>query len=629
MKKKLLFLVPVLLGMLLSACNSGGGSTNPPSDEPGGVSDPIKTQYTITFKDETGNTLESKKWDEGVVPYYSYNKVDTAEWDYTFQGWATSQNGTPLESLPIVTENATYYAQISKVKNQYTITFESNGGSSVAPITKDYGTEIAEPAKPTKNDYKFVRWTTDSEGTKAFSWPHTLVDNVKLYAQWNEKVSIKSYLQTLLQVVGHDPYSYIPDTMQPENSDNHVTASQVNYNFNNFTSVNNIKYGGHGEQWHMVLENIEESERFYSVLSVGEAAINASVALFNNYLDNNPEDTASHSLNETTYTAKLDFHNDLLAYTIQYKTNLNIPFFGEIMPQIDMTYNIKTLEKSVRIQLTENNAMRYVVTDNMYIFALEYGVETVSRKAYFQISRDKDENVAGHIYEFVQYKDKDLVPACADFYINDEYTSVVGNKASGLVGFKGYINELYETEQGKLLGYEVRETLSVLGVSGQYNTLWFNLDSISGITNVKAVENENNTGTYTNENPHDIYLNNSVSVFEPTYNKKLGVNTSRKYDVEFRKQYFYGYNEGQFTTYETKIPMMFIQADNDKDTNFSDFPADILSKSGINASVNLATKYLDKIQSDYATLIDIFIEHKDTVTSDTIDSYIGDAIVIA
>ena len=74
---------------------------------------------------------------------------------------------------------------------------------------------------------------------------------------------------------------------------------------------------------------------------------------------------------------------------------------------------------------------------------------------------------------------------------------------------------------------------------------------------------------------------------------------------------------------------MFIQANNDKDTNYSDFPADILSKSGINASVNLATKHLNKIQSDYATLIDVFIEHKDTVTSDTIDSYIGDAIVIA
>ncbi len=632
MKKKLIFLAPALLGMLLSGCGGGGGDATTTEStirdsESSTASDVSKVQFTITFKDEIGNTLESKKWDEGAVPSYTYNKADTVEWDYTVEGWATSQGGQVI-TVPAVSADATYYAVVSRVKQKYTITFESNGGSKVSSITADYGTSINEPDKPTKDGYRFVAWSTDTAGTNKVTWPLTLTKNEKFYANWNEKVDIKTYLQTLMQVVGHDPYSYIPKTMQAENSSNHVTANQVNYNFNNFTNVSDIKYGGHGEQWHMVLNNINESERFYSVLSIGETAINASVALFNNYLDTNPNDTASHTLSETTYTAKLDFSNGLLAYIIQYKTNLTIPFFGEVMPQIDMTYDIKTLEKTVRIQLTDNNAMKYVVTDNMYVFAIEYGVETVSRKAYFQISKDKNDNVAGHIYEFVQYKDKDLVSACADFYINDEYTSVVGNKASGLVDFKGYINELYETGKGKLLGYEVRETLTILGISGQYNTLWFNLNNISGINNVKAVENENNTGTYTNKNPHDIYLNNSTKIFEPTYNKKLGVQTSRKYDVELRKQYFYGYNEGEFTEYETSIPMMFIQADNDKDTNFTDFPADILSKSGIAASVNLANKYINKIQEDYASLIDIFIANKDTVTGESIESYIGGAVEI-
>ena len=289
-----------------------------------------------------------------------------------------------------------------------------------------------------------------------------------------------------------------------------------------------------------------------------------------------------------------------------------------------MTYDISTLIKTVRIQLNENNAMKYTVLDNSYAFAIEYGVEAVSRKAYFQLNKDEDSGaVNGHIYEFIKYKDKDMVPSCADFYIRDDYTSVVGNKARGLIGFSGYINELYETNKGKLLGYEVRETLSIAGVSGQYNTLWFNLNNISGIKSVKAIENENNTGTYANKNPHNIYLNGSSSIFEPTYNSKLGIKTSRKYDVEFRKQYFYSKNEDTITEYECNIPMMFIQADNDKDTNFSDFPNDILSTSKIEASVNLAKTHIDKIQSDYATLIDVFIENKDIVTGETIENYIG------
>ena len=640
MKNLKFLLIPALIGLLATGCGgkdkfaadngdnqqSGSGSQQGGEQQQGGNEQ--VTQYTITFKDENDNLLESKQWDEGTAPSYNYTKDDTAEWDYTVEGWALSLGGEVI-TVPAVSSDTTYYAVVSKVKQRYTITFISRGDTEVTAITQDYGTEVSKPTDPEKANHSFVAWSYDEGGTEIVSWPLTLVRNETLYGNWNEIINIKSYLQTLMAIVGHDPYSYIPETMQPENSENHVAAASVNYDFTTFNNVSNIRYGGFGEQWHMVIENIKESERFYSVLSLGEAAMNASVALFNNYLDNNPGTTADHTLNETTYTAKIDFHAGVLSYTIQYKTNLNIPFFGEVMPQVDMTYNIATLEKAVRIQLSENNAMRYVVTDDSYVFAIEYGVTSVSRKAYFQINRLQDESIQGHIYEFVQYKDKDLVPSCADFYIDDTYTSVVGNKASGMPGFTGYINELYKTDEGKLLGYEVREEFTKWGISATYHTLWFNLNNITGINSVKAIPTgEISTGLGA-DNPHNIYLNGSESIFVPSYNKKLLVNTSRKYDVEMRKQFFYGIQTGEIVEYEVEIPMMFIQADHDSYTNFSDFHNDMEDVSGItNASVNLSSTYLDKIQSDYATLIDVFIANKGNVTGLTITTYIGSAAVI-
>ena len=590
----------------------------------------VKQKYDVKFFDENGTQLNSIKYSYGDTPSYTYNKQDTQEWDYTVLGWASTPTGDVLSSLPAVTGNASYYAKVNAVKQRYTITFLSRGGSTVNPITEDYGTSIPEPTKPTRDNYRFSGWSTDEAGNNGVSWPFTLTKNETFYANWNEKVDIKAYLASLMGALEMDPNSYLPDAMKPEYSANHVTnPSQVNYDFNNFTNVSSIKYGGFGEQWNMVLENMAESERFYSVLTLGETLINTSVALFNNYLDNNPSDTASHTLRETEYTAKLDFADNILSYTIQYKTGWTIPFFGEVLPQIDMKYNVTTQEKEVRIQLSENNAMKYTVRGDVYKFYLAYGVSTVSRKAYCELARYDDVTVEGHIYEFVQFKDKDLMPAVVDFYIGETYTTVVGNKAGGLVGFKGYINELYKTSEGKLLGYEVRETLTILGISGTYNTLWFNLNNIKNITSVKAVENDNNTGTYSNKNPHDIYLNGSSSKFEPTYNTKpLIGNTSRKYDVELRRQYFYGYNSSELVKYETSIPMMFIQADNDKDTNFTDFPADILSKSGIEASVTLATAYLQKIQSDYAYYIDVLIGHESSFDGDWISYQLGSAVVI-
>jgi len=590
-----------------------------------------KKTYQISFYDENDTLLTQTAVAYGAKPSNSYaGPTDTAEWDYTFSGWASVSGGEVLDTLPNVEGSASYYAIVHEVKQRYTVTFVTNGGSSVAQIENEYGASISKPTNPTKDGHNFVAWSYDSNGAQEVSWPLTLIHNEILYANWNETIDIKSYLQSLMSVVEQDPYSYIPESMRPTNSANHVAAEDVDYDFDNFTNVSSIKYGGYGEQWHMVIENIEESERFYSVLSLCETAINASVVLFNNYLDNNPSDTASHSLNETEYTAELDFSDGVLTYILAYKTNLTIPFLGEVLPQIAMTYNISTFERAVRIQLTENNAMKYIVQNDSYIFALEYGVESVSRKAYFSIEESDDNTITGHIYEYVQFKDKDLMPSCADFYIDDTYTSVVGNKASGMPGFAGYINELYKTDEAKLLGYEVRETFEKWGFEQTYNSLFFNLNNISGINNIKAIKNDNSTFGLGANNNHDIYLNNSSSIFEPTFNSVLfvPVSTSRKYDIELRKQYFYGYVDDELSKYETSIPMMFIQADNDIDTNFSDFPDEILSKSGIAANVTLSQTYLDKIQADYDELIDIFIENLGTVTGEAIENFVGDAIVI-
>ena len=440
----------------------------------------------------------------------------------------------------------------------------------------------------------------------------------------NERVDIKGYLQDLVADLEQDPYSFIPDTMRPDEADK-VTEQQVTYDFTTFNNVSSIKYGGYGEQWHMVIENINQSEEFYKVNTLGSEIITASNVLVYAFLDDYYDGTVSHTFSsDARFTAKLNFDGSLLTYTIQFISGINVPLFGSVTPQIDMQYEIGSHEKIFRIQVGENNALKFASTPDSYTFALEYGIETVSRKAYFTVSKDDNDKVEGHVYEFVQYKDKDLVPACADFYIDENYASVVGNKASGMPGFTGYINELYLTEYGKLLGYEVRETFTKWGISATYHTLWFNLNNISGITSVKAIATgEVSTGLGA-DNPHNIYLNGSSSIFEPAYNKKLGVKTSRKYDVELRKQYFYGIQAGEVVEFEVDLPMMFIQADHDGYTNFSDFHDDMEDVSGIaNASVNLSSTYLNKIQADYADLIDIFIAHKEDVTSNTIVTYIG------
>ena len=74
---------------------------------------------------------------------------------YTFGGW-NKADGTAWDyASDKVTDNITLYAKWAA--NTYTITFDTAGGSEIAPITQDYGTNIAAPADPTREGYTFIQ----------------------------------------------------------------------------------------------------------------------------------------------------------------------------------------------------------------------------------------------------------------------------------------------------------------------------------------------------------------------------------------------------------------------------------------------------------------------------------------
>ncbi len=288
---------------------------------------------------------------------------------------------------------------------------------------------------------------------------------------------------------------------------------------------------------------------------------------------------------------------------------------------IRMEYDLVKDAKGIFISLGDAYKVKYVISDNLYEMATTYGItisgKHASRASYLSIEKQKGTTV-GHIYEYTTYQDSDMIKACADFYVKDGYVSVVGNKSSGMIGFSGFINELYLANEGRLLGYEVREEMTVAGIKGTYNTLWFNLWDIKGINTVKVLDKSDSNKS--EKSTVDVYLNGSSSLLKPTYNSKLTIKTSRKYDIEYRSRYYYTYDleNEKYIANEVKVPMMFIQ----EGDNFNSFETDIKNDNKLDASVQLSKIYLNKILDDYDTLIDIFIQNKDNMSSEMIISYL-------
>ena len=125
-------------------------------------------QYTIAFDTNGGSEIAPITQDYGTEITAPDNPTRKA---YTFKGW---DKEIP-ETMPA--ENITVKAQWEI--NQYTITFDTNGGSEIAPITQDYGTEITAPDNPTRKGYTFRGW--DKEIPKTMP-----AENITITARWKD-----------------------------------------------------------------------------------------------------------------------------------------------------------------------------------------------------------------------------------------------------------------------------------------------------------------------------------------------------------------------------------------------------------------------------------------------------------
>lgn len=99
--------------------------------------------------------------------------------------------------------NVTVYAEFEAkpvASTKYTITFDSDGGSAVQPVTVEQGKPVAKPADPAKSGYTFIGWFN---GATEYKFDTPLVSNLTLKAKWEKNTAVESLLLSGVRVLGN------------------------------------------------------------------------------------------------------------------------------------------------------------------------------------------------------------------------------------------------------------------------------------------------------------------------------------------------------------------------------------------------------------------------------------------
>lgn len=136
--------------------------------------------YTVTFNSNGGSAVSSQS-----VPYNTTATQPTAptKTGYTFAGWYSDPGLTTAFNFTTpITADISLYAKWTV--NNYTVSFNSNGGSAVSSQSVAYNTVATQPAAPTKTGYTFAGWYSDAGLTSVFNFTTAITADTTLYAKW-------------------------------------------------------------------------------------------------------------------------------------------------------------------------------------------------------------------------------------------------------------------------------------------------------------------------------------------------------------------------------------------------------------------------------------------------------------
>ena len=156
--------------------NTSGNNTSQPKPTP--TPTPTEKKYTVSFNSNGGSTVLAQTIVEGKKVTKPANPTKSG---YTFVEWQL--DGRAFDFNTSITKNITLTAKWRELET-YTVSFNSNGGTSVSTQNVKEGNKATKPTNPTKEGYNFNSWQLNGQN---YNFNNVVTGSITLVATWTQK----------------------------------------------------------------------------------------------------------------------------------------------------------------------------------------------------------------------------------------------------------------------------------------------------------------------------------------------------------------------------------------------------------------------------------------------------------
>ena|GEM_PF-5745844 len=150
--------------------------------------------YSVSFVSNGGSSVPSMQVNNGemiLVPNPPPTRVG-----YRLEDWYSDPGLLYRYNFAVpITQNVTLYANWTPIEigGTYSVSFESNGGSSIPSMLVNNGEMILVPNPPTRADFDFLGWFSDPGLLYRYNFADPITQNITLYANWTPSLSVNRF----------------------------------------------------------------------------------------------------------------------------------------------------------------------------------------------------------------------------------------------------------------------------------------------------------------------------------------------------------------------------------------------------------------------------------------------------